>query len=399
MLKAFKTEIAPSKEQNKKIIRSIGIARFLYNQYIAYNKKLYKMYQRGLLDSRQKHFVTAKDFDKYVNHNLKIKRPWIDECGSKARKKALVNAENAFKRFFDGLAGFPRFKKKSNQDVKLYFPKNNKGDWRIWRHKLMIPTLKQIRLKEFGYLPVGAKVTNGTVSCKAGRFYVSVVIDIDEKSKYNKDLEASYHITTDGIGIDLGVKDLAIVSNGNTFKNINKSSKVKRLEKRLRREQRRLSRKYEFRKKKGGITVTASVNIDKQKLKVQKIHHRIDTIREDYENKVVHEIVKQKPRFITMEDLNVKGMMKNKHLAKAVAAQRFNLMLTKLKRKAQIIGIEFRTVDRFYPSSKTCHTCGHTNKGLKLKDRVYICPKCGYTEDRDFNAALNLRNAKEYRVV
>ena len=283
--------------------------------------------------------------------------------------------------------------------MKLYFPKNNKGDWRIWRHKLMIPTLKQVRLKEFGYLPVGAKVTNGTVSSKAGRFYVSVVVDIDEKSKYNKDLEASYHTETDGIGIDLGVKDLAIVSNGNTFKNINKSSKVKRLEKRLRREQRRLSRKYEFRKKKGGITATASANIDKQKLKVQKIHHRIDTIREDYENKVVHEIVKQKPRFITMEDLNVKGMMKNKHLAKAVAAQRFSLILAKLKRKAQIIGIEFRTVDRFYPSSKTCHTCGHINKGLKLKDRVYICPKCGYTEDRDFNAALNLRDAKEYRAA
>ena len=399
LLKAFKTEIAPTRKQKGKIICSIGIARFLYNQYIAYNKKLHKMYQRGLLDSRQKHFATAKDFDKYVNHNLKVKLPWIDECGSKARKKALVNAEIAFKRFFDGLAGFPRFKKKSNQDMKLYFPKNNKGDWRIWRHKLMIPTLKQVRLKESGYLPVGAKVISGTVSCKAGRFYVSVVIDIDEKSKYNKDLEASYHITTDGIGIDLGVKDLAIVSNGNTFKNINKSSKVKRLEKRLRREQRRLSRKYEFRKKKGGITATASANIDKQKLKVQKIHHRIDTIRKDYENKVVHEIVKQKPRFITMEDLNVKGMMKNKHLAKAVAAQRFNLILTKLKRKAQIIGIEFRTVDRFYPSSKTCHTCGHTNKGLKLKDRVYICPKCGYTEDRDFNAALNLRDAKEYRVA
>ena len=399
LLKAFKTEIAPTRKQKGKIICSIGIARFLYNQYIAYNKKLHKMYQRGLLDSRQKHFATAKDFDKYVNHNLKVKLPWIDECGSKARKKALVNAEIAFKRFFDGLAGFPRFKKKSNQDMKLYFPKNNKGDWRIWRHKLMIPTLKQVRLKESGYLPVGAKVISGTVSCKAGRFYVSVVIDIDEKSKYNKDLEASYHITTDGIGIDLGVKDLAIVSNGNTFKNINKSSKVKRLEKRLRREQRRLSRKYEFRKKKGGITATASANIDKQKLKVQKIHHRIDTIREGYENKVVHEIVKQKPRFITMEDLNVRGMMKNKHLAKVVAAQRFNLILTKLKRKAQIIGIEFRTVDRFYPSSKTCHTCGHTNKGLKLKDRVYICPRCGYTEDRDFNAALNLRDAKEYRAA
>ena len=399
MLKAFKTEIAPTEGQKTKIIRSIGVARFLYNQYIAYNLRLYKMYQRGMLDEKQKRFVTANDFDKYVNHKLKKELPWIAQCGSKARKKALVNAEQAFRRFFSGTSGFPNFKKKANQDVKLYFPKNNNGDWTIWRHKLMIPTLKQVRLKEFGYLPVGAKVTNGTVSYVAGRFYVSVVVDIDEKSKYNKDLEASYHTVTDGVGIDLGVKDLAIVSDGKAFKNINKGSKVKRLEKRLRREQRRLSRKYEFRKKKGGITATASANIDKQKLKVQKIHHRIDTIREDYENKVLHEIVKQKPRFITMEDLNVKGMMKNKHLAKAVAAQRFNLILTKLKRKAQIIGIEFRTVDRFYPSSKTCHTCGHTNKGLKLKDRIYICPKCGYTEDRDFNAALNLRDAKEYRVV
>lgn len=399
MLKAFKTEIAPTREQKEKIIRSIGIARFLYNQYIAYNKKLYRMYQRGLLDSHQKHFVSANDFDKYVNHKLKIELPWINECGSKARKKSLVNAETAFKKFFDGLAGFPRFKKKSNQDVKLYFPKNNKGDWTIWRHKLMIPTLKQVRLKEFGYLPVGAIVTSGTVSYVAGRFYVSVVVDIDEKSKYNKDLEASYHTATTGMGIDLGIKKLAIVSNGKTFNNINKSSKVKRLEKRLRREQRCLSRKYESKKKKGGKTVTASANIEKQKLKVQKLHQRIKHIREDYENKVIHEIVKQKPCFITVEDLNVKGMMKNKHLAKAVAAQRFNNLLVKLKRKAEIIGIEFRVVDIFYPSSKTCHCCGHIHKDLKLKDRVYVCPKCGYTEDRDFNASLNLRDAKKYRLA
>ena len=399
LLKAFKTEIAPTIEQKEKIIRSIGIARFLYNQYIAYNKKLYRMYQRGLLDSHQKHFMSANEFDKYVNHKLKIELSWINECGSKARKKALVNAEAAFKKFFNGLAGFPQFKKKSNHDVKLYFPKNNKGDWAIWRHKLMVPTLKQVRLKEFGYLPVGAVVINGMVSYVAGRFYVSVVVDIDEKSKYNKDLKTSYRTATDGIGIDLGIKDLAVVSNGRKFKNINKSSKVKRLEKRLRREQRRLSRKYESKKKKGGKIATASANIEKQKLKVQKLHQRIKQIREDYENKVIHEIVKQKPCFITVEDLNVKGMMKNRHLAKAVAAQRFNCLLTKLKHKAEIIGIEVHMVDRFYPSSKTCHVCGHIHKGLKLTDRVYVCPECGYTEDRDFNASLNLRDAKKYRIA
>ena len=398
LLKAFKTEIAPTREQKEKIIRSIGIARFLYNQYIGYNKKLYRMHQRGLLDNHQKHFVSANDFDKYVNHKLKLNLPWINECGSKARKKALVNAETAFKKFFDDLASFPRFKKKSYQAVKLYFPKNNKGDWTIWRHKLMVPTLKQVRLKEFGYLPVGAVVISGTVSYVAGRFYVSIVVDIDEKSKHNKDLETSYRTATDGIGIDLGIKDLAVVSDGRKFKNINKSSKVKRLEKRLRREQRCLSRKYES-KKKGGKIATASANIEKQKLKVQKLHQRIKQIREDYENKVIHEIVKQKPRFITVEDLNVKGMMKNRHLAKAVAAQRFNCLLTKLKHKAEIIGIEVHMVDRFYPSSKTCHVCGHIHKGLKLTDRVYICPECGYTEDRDFNASLNLRDAKKYRVA
>ena len=399
LLKAFKTEIAPTREQKEKIIRSIGIARFLYNQYIAYNKKLYRMYQRGLLDNHQKHFVSANDFDKYVNHKLKIERTWINECGSKARKKTLLNAEAAFKKFFNGLAGFPCFKKKSNQDVKLYFPKNNKGDWMIWRHKLMVPTLKQVRLKEFGYLPVGAVVISGTVSYVAGRFYVSVVIDIDVKSKHNKDLETSYRTATDGIGIDLGIKDLAVVSDGRKLKNINKSSKVKQLEKRLRREQRRLSHKYESKKKKGGKIATVSANIEKQKLKVQKLHQRIKQIREDYENKVIHEIVKQKPRFITVEDLNVRGMMKNKHLAKAVAAQRFNHLLVKLKRKAEIIGIEFRVVDRFYPSSRTCHYCGHIHKGMKLKDRVYVCSECGYTEDRDFNASLNLRDAKKYRVA
>lgn len=206
-------------------------------------------------------------------------------------------------------------------------------------------------------------------------------------------MDSCYAIQTEGIGIDLGVKDLAVVSDGRVFENINKSSKVKRLEKRLRREQRRLSRKYV------GKVDTVSANIEKQKLKVQKLHQRITRIREDHENKTVHEVVKQKPRFITVEDLNVRGMMKNRHLAKAVAAQRFNHLLSKLKHKAKIIGIEFREVDRFYPSSKTCHACGHVHRGLKLKDRVYICPECGYRMDRDYNASLNLRDAKEYRVV
>ena len=399
MLKAFKTEIAPTEEQKIKIIRSIGVARFLYNQYIAYNRRLYKMHQRGMLDSRQKHFMSANDFDKYVNHKLKKELPWINECGSKARKKSLVNAEQAYKRFFAGVAGFPKFKQKTNHDVKLYFPRNNKGDLRIYRHKIMIPTLKQVRLKEYGYLPAGQTAINGTISYTARKFYVSVTVEIDEKSQYNNDLKLCYKAKTAGIGIDLGIKELAILSTGKVFKNINKNSKVKRLEKRLRRKQRQLSRKYEMLKKRGGKTATVSANIEKQKLKVQKLHHRATKIREDYENQVIHEIVRQKPSYITVEDLNVKGMMKNRHLSKAIAAQRFNPLIAKLKRKAEIIGIEIRVADRFYPSSKTCHNCGHINKDLKLKDREYICLKCGYTADRDYNAALNLRDTEKYQTA
>ena len=398
LIKAFKTEIYPTEKQKQKIIQSIGIARFLYNYYIAYNIRLYRMYQRGMLDSKQKNFISANDFDKYVNHKLRKKFPWISECGSKARKKAIMNAELAFRRFFSGKSKFPRFKKKSRQDVKIYFPKNNPGDWKIFRHKIMIPTLKYVRLKEFGYLPVGLNVISGTVSYVADRFYVSVHVDIDEKSKYNKDLEISYKQYSNGIGIDLGIKNLAVISNGKVFKNINKSSRIRRLEKRLRREQRRFSRKLEFRKKNGG-NVTISANIEKQRLKVQKLYHRISNIRVDYENKVIHEIVEQKPRFITIENLNVRGMMKNRCLSKVISAQRFFLFREKLKRKSKIIGIELRIADRFYPSSKICNSCGHIKKELRLKDRLYICEKCGYVEDRDLNAALNLRDAKEYLVV
>ncbi len=399
LLKAFKTEIHPTTGQADKIRQSIGVCRFLYNQYVARNIQLYRWYQRGMLDSKQKHFVSAMDFDKYVNHSLKKELPWINECGSKARKKAITNAEQAFKRFFKGLSGFPRFKKKTRQDVRLYFPKNNNGDWTVWRHKIQIPTIGIVQLKEYGYLPVGAIVKNGHVSYAAGRYYVSITVEIDEKSHFNKDLEPSYHPQTDGIGIDLGIKNLAIVSDGRVFANINKSAQVRRLERRLRREQRRLSRKYEMQKRKGGRTATASANINKKRLSIQRLHQRLDHIRENYENQVIHEVVKQKPRFITIEDLNIRGMMKNRHLAKAVAQERFYSFRSKLERKAAIIGIELRTVAPFYPSSKTCHVCGHVHKDLKLKDRTYVCPACGYKNDRDMNAALNLRDATEYQIA
>ena len=393
MKRAYKTEIKPTQKQIEKINQSIGICRWLYNSYLAKNKELYEQYKQGII-SKEKAFMSANDFDKYINNEVKILDDfkWINDCGSKARKKAIQNAEIAYKRFFKGQSKFPRFKKKSKSDVKLYFPKNNKGDWKIERHRLMIPTLKNVRLKEYGYIPVGAKIINGTVSKKADRYYVSVIIDTDIKLQEN---------ANDGIGIDLGLKDFAICSDGNAYKNINKTQRIRKLEKKLKREQKRLSRKYESLKlrnknKKGG-TATKS-NINKKIVKVQILHHRLDNTRTDYINKTISSIIKRKPSFITIEDLNVKGMMKNKHLSKAVAKQKFYEFRNKLTNKCHALGIELRIVDRFYPSSKLCNCCGSIKKDLKLKDRIYKCD-CGYIEDRDYNASLNLRDAETYKIA
>ncbi len=403
MLKAYKTEIKPTKEQQEKIKQSIGVCRWLYNEYIGKNRLLYKMYQRGLLDDKQKHFISANEFDKYINNKVKVleQYSWINNCGSKARKKSIVQAETAFKRFFKGLANFPRFKKKSQEDVSIYFPKNNATDWCIWRHKIMIPTLKQVQLKEYGYIPVNAKVKSGTVSYKAGRFYVSVIVEIDESSHLNKDLKLQYASFGDGIGLDLGIKNTVTLSNGTIYENINKTDKIKRLEKKLKRRQRRLSRKFEFKKKdkKERNATDFSANIEKEKLLIKKIYWRLNNIRTDYENKTVHSIIQQKPRWITMEDLNVRGMMKNRHLAKAIGQQRFYSLKQKLICKAHIADIEMRIADRFYPSSKRCHNCGNIKHNLKLTDRTYICEICGYSSDRDINAALNLYDAVNYIVV
>ena len=289
MKRAYKTEIKPTKEQIQKINQSIGICRCLYNSYMAKNKELYKLYKQDLIP-KEKAFMSANDFDKYINNEVKV--------------------------------------------------------------------------------------------------YVSVVIDVH--------MPIVSKNTNEGIGIDLGLKDFAICSNGEKYKNINKTEKIRKIEKKLKREQKKLSRKYENLKKKGG-TATKS-NIKKQIVKVQKLHHKLDNIRTDYVNKTISNIINQKPKFITIEDLNVKGMMKNKHLSKAVANEKFYEFRSKLAIKCNVLGIELRIVDRFYPSSKLCHLCGSMKKDLKLKDRIYKC-NCGYIEDRDYNASLNLRDCLTYKIA
>nr|WP_080675418.1 RNA-guided endonuclease TnpB family protein [Clostridium perfringens] len=385
--RAYKIEINPTAEQKSKIHQTIGVSRFIYNFYIAHNKEIY---------AREGKFVSGMDFSKWLNNkyipnNKDMK--WIKEVSSKATKQAIMNGDKAFRDFFKKAKGFPKFKKKKNQDVKAYFPKNNKTDWTLERHRVKIPTLGWVRLKEFGYIPVNSIVKSGTVSQKADKYYVSILVEEDDKKVYKS--------TNEGLGIDLGVKEFVVCSNGIKFKNINKTSTVKKVEKKLKREQRKLSRKYESLKirnknlKEGRAT---SQNIQKQLVKVQKLHQRLTNIRTDYINKIVSSIIKQKPSYITIEDLAVSNLMKNKHLSKAIASQKFFEFKTKLMFKCKENHIELRIVDRFYPSSKTCSSCGKVKKDLKLSDRVYKCD-CGLTIDRDLNASINLKNAKEYKIA
>ena len=384
LLKSFKTEINPTEEQKARIRKTIGTCRYVYNFYLGHNKALH--------DNGEK-FMTGKSFSLWLNNEYIPDNPdktWIREVYSKAVKKSIEDGCTAFTRFFKHQSDFPKFKKKGKSDVKMYFVRNNPKDCQCERHRLKIPTLGWVRIKEKGYIPTtkdGYMIRSGTVSVKAGRFYVSVLVEIPDVNIGNN--------SNEGIGIDLGLKDLAIVSNGKTYRNINKSAGLKKLEKQLIREQRSLSRKYENLKK-GESTQRA--NIQKQKLKVQKLHHKMDNIRTDYINKTIAEIVKTKPSYITIEDLNVKGMMKNRCLSKAVASQKFYEFRKRLKAKCDEKGIELRVADRFYPSSKTCHHCGSIRKNLKLSDRIYRC-ECGYVADRDLNAALNLKDAKTYKIA
>ena len=384
MLKSFKTEINPTEEQKVKIRKTIGTCRFIYNFYLAHNKELHENGEK---------FMSSSQFRVWLNNEYLPSHPeysWIKEAYSKSVTQAVNDGQTAFTRFFNHKSDFPKFKKKGRSDVKMYFVRNNPKDCLCERHRIKIPSLGWVRIKEKGYIPTtkdGYVIKSGHVSIKADRYYVSVLIEIK-----NKRIASN---SSEGIGIDLGLKDFAIVSNGKTYKNINKSAKLKKLEKKLIREQRSLSRKYENIKKGGS---TQKRNIQKQRLKIQKLHHRIDNIRTDYINKTIAEIVKTKPSYITIEDLNVSGMMKNRHLSKAVASQKFYEFKTKLLAKCKENGIEQRTVDRWFPSSKTCHCCKSIKKDLKLSDRLFRCD-CGYIEDRDFNAATNLRDATTYEVA
>ena len=385
MYKALKIELKLTNEQKIQVNKTIGVERFIYNEYIKYNQEQYELGNK---------FVSANDFSKYINNVYLPNNPdkkWIKDISSKSVKQAIIYGEQAFKRFFKGLSSFPVFKKKGKNELGAYFVKNNKTDFEFYRHKIKIPTLKFVRVKEYGYIPKNTNIKSGTITKIADRYFLSLIIEV-------KDIVKTENTSTKGLGIDLGIKDTAICSDGRVFKNINKTIKIKKLKKKLKREQRKMSRSIEYSKSKK-IKLRELKNFNKKKLKVQKLFYRLNCIRDDYNNKMVDEITRAKLKYITIEDLKVSNMIKNKHLSKAIQEQNFYSIRTKLINKCKERNIELRLVDTFYPSSKTCSCCGSVKKDLKLNDRIYKCCNCGLEIDRDYNASINLEKAKIYKVI
>ena len=385
MYKALKIELKLTNEQKIQINKTIGVERFIYNEYIKYNQEQYELGNK---------FVSAFDFSKYINNVYLPNNPdkkWIKDVSSKSVKQAIIYGEQAFKRFFKGLSSFPVFKKKGKNELGAYFVKDNKKDFEFYRHKIKIPTLKFVGVKEYGYIPKNAIIKSGTITKIADRYFLSLVIEVEDTIKVT-------NTNTKGLGVDLGIKDTAICSDGRVFKNINKTIKIKKLKKKLKREQRKMSRSIEY-SKSNKIKLKECKNFNKKKLKMQRLFYRLNCIRDDYNNKMVDEITRAKLKYITIENLKVSNMMKNKHLSKAIQEQNFYTIRNKLINKCKERNIELRIVDTFYPSSKTCSCCGSIKKDLKLNDRNYKCYNCGIEIDRDYNASMNLEKANIYKII
>lgn len=385
-MKTCKTEIALSPRQIEIFNKTVGTCRFVYNLYIAENKALYELNK----NSDSKKFLNSCEFSKYLNNEYLFNNPdkiWVKDASSKAIKNSIDNAYNSFKKFFKKQAKFPRFKKKGKAIESYYFVRSAASQKIFFaRYRIKIPCLGWVRLKEYGYIPKNEQIISGRITKRADKYFISVITDGTLKIKKNNN--------NDGIGVDLGIKDFAIVSNKQIFKNINKTVKVKKIEKQLKREQRKMSRKFKT-KKKGEV---AGQNLKKQIIRVQKLHLRLSNIRENYHNQVANTLVKTKPKYITIEHLNIRGMTRNRHLSKAISKQGFYNFIQKLKFKCIENSIELRQVDTFYPSSKMCSKCGNIKKDLKLSERVYKCD-CGLIIDRDLNASLNLKQATKYKII
>lgn len=385
MFLSKKVRLLPTPEQEVLFWKSAGTARWAYNYFLAENEKFH---QEHLRTGENKGYLTGCDIRKYINNELKpTTHTWLSEVGSNVMKQAVKDAERALKNFLEGKKGKPKFKSKRKTTPSFYV-----------NYESLKRTDNGFKGEKLGIV----KTREPLPKLKQNQHYVDPRITYDGKYWYlsvGYDIEPyQIELTGETLGIDLGIKDLAICSNGNIYKNINKTKKVKRLKRKIIKEQRNLSRKMKSNIK--GYTsnrkpmferpLNECKNFQKQKAKVKSLYKKLHDIRINYLHQTTTEIVKTKPSRIVLEDLNVQGMMKNHHLSEAISEQGLYEFRRQMTYKCKLYGIELVFADRFYPSSRTCSNCGNIKKDLKLSDRTYHCECCGITIDRDFNASINL---------
>lgn len=383
MIKSIKVRLNPNNKQLTKLFQYAGCDRFAYNWAISREQDNYKQGNKFLSDSElRKEFTQLKKQSEYQ---------WLNEVSNNVTKQAIKDACNTYKRFFKGQCKYPKFKSKKHStpsfyqdNIKIQFTDTHvKVESFSMSKKQNKQKLNWIKLCEKGRIPTDCKYMNPRFTYDGLYWYVSVGIEVNDNTTLP---------SNEGIGIDLGIKDLAICSDGNTYKNINKTQTVKKLEKKKRRLQRSISRKYEENKK--GASYCKTSNIIKSEKELLKLNHRLTNIRQNYLHQTSAKIVKREPSFICIEDLNVSGMMKNKHLSKAVQQQGFYEFRRQIEYKTMWNNIPVVIADRFFPSSKLCSCCGSIKKDLKLSDRIYKC-ECENIIDRDYQAALNLKQYGE----
>ena len=388
MLKAKKIRLKPTPEQEILFWKSAGTARWAYNCFLSENERIYREY----LDNGKTgvKYISGGDMRKYINNTLKkTTHKWLAEVGSNVMKQAVKDAEKAYKDWLSGKRGKPRYKSRRKSKISFYvnYESLTRKDGGFHGEKIGFVRTSEPLPK----LPDGEKYSDPHISYDGKYWYLSVGYPVECPK---------VELSGGSLGIDLGIKSLAVCSNGKVYKNINKSARATKLKKRLKREQRKLSRMIEnnisgYGEKRKPIfkrPLKECSNITKQMNEIRLIHKHIADIRTNHLHQATADIVKTKPSRIVMETLNVRRMMKNRHLSKAVAEQCFFEFKRQIKYKSEFYGIELVEVPMYYPSSKTCSCCGAIRKDLKLSDRVYRCEHCGAELDRDFNASINLAN-------
>ncbi|HKM05301.1 MAG TPA: transposase [Lachnospiraceae bacterium] len=373
MITSMKVRLEPNNKQDTKLFQSAGTARWAYNWSLSKQEENYKNGGKFLSDRILRKELTELKKTEELQ--------WLNNYSNNITKQAVKDSCDAYIKFFKGLSDKPKFKSRKKSKPSFY---QDTYKIKFTDTHVRLEKIGWLKLSEYNRIPTNVKYSNPRVSFDGVHWFISVGIELEQEAM---------ELTNESIGIDVGIKNLAICSNKEEpYENINKTKKVKKLEKKLRRSQRKVSRKYE--KNKEGRSYVKTENIIELEKDIKKLHKKLDNIRTDYRHKVTTEIVKTKPSRIVMENLNISGMLKNKHLSASVAKQGFYEFKTMLKYKAEKYGIEFIEADKWYPSSKTCSECGYIKPKLSLSERTFVCECCGAVIDRDKNASINLSRYK-----